>query len=47
MRSDRWDKKEKEPFSGFAKRNTNHTHDFNGGKCVYCGKTREELRRQW
>lgn len=48
MRSDKWDEKEKEPFNGFQKREVkDHTHEFHGGKCVYCGKTREELRKQW
>ena len=35
-------------FDGFEKRDPKeHKHEFHGGKCVYCGKTREELRREW
>lgn len=35
-------------FNGFEERDpTEHTHEFNDGKCVYCGKTREELRKKW
>ena len=49
MRSDRWDEEEKKKFSGFAPRGDPrfHEHQFNEGKCVYCGKTREQLRKDW
>jgi hypothetical protein len=48
MRSDKWDENEKKPFSGFMIRgDDNHTHDFHDGKCVYCGKTREQIRKDW
>jgi len=57
MRSDNWDKKEKEPFNGFMKPDkAEHEHIFgqiniNGEigipKCIYCFKTREDLRKEW
>ena len=35
-------------FDGFQKRDPrDHEHQFNSGKCVYCGKTRDELRKKW
>jgi predicted NUDIX family phosphoesterase len=50
MKSDKWDEKEKEPFNGFMKRDkAEHEHIFDGitGKCIYCFKTREDLRKEW
>ena len=51
---DKWDKKEKEKFDGFAKRNKKyHEHSFDSTpgvkdpKCIICLKTREQLRREW
>lgn len=51
MRSDDWDERDRE-FSkqnGFAPRNDPryHTHEYHDGRCVYCGKTREQVRREW
>lgn len=48
MRSEAWDDDEREfeKKHGFAKREE-HDHKFTDGKCVICGKTREELRREW
>lgn len=51
MRSDNWDEKDREfsKYNGFATRGDpkNHTHEMNDGKCVYCGKTREQIRKDW
>lgn len=56
MRSDEWDKKERIPFDGMQEGGpTNddwrklhgHQHEFNNGKCIHCGKTREQLRSEW
>ncbi len=49
MRSDEWDKKERRTFGGMVRREDEHEHLFNlsGGRCVVCGMTREELRKDW
>ena len=45
-----WDAEEKdnEDFDGMmSKDDVDHEHEFNGGRCFHCNKTREELRREW
>ncbi len=52
MRSDKWDKKERETDErdGFKKRDPkDHEHNFDPitHKCAICLKTREDLRKEW
>jgi|APSaa5957512535_1039671.scaffolds.fasta_scaffold14028_9 hypothetical protein len=50
MRSDKWDEDDKKPFDGFMARDPKdckHYFDVQTGKCRTCGKTREQIRKEW
>ena len=46
-----WDDEEKknEKFDGMQSRDEiDHEHEFHGGRCFHCNKTREEIRKsEW
>ena len=49
MRSDDWDEKERVKFTGFVPKGDPrfHAHEFHEDRCVHCGKTREQIRKDW